>query len=223
MTGRVTDAADTPVVGATIVVTAQNGAFNTTTDAAGQYTITGIAVGNVTVVATSPNGLRRTVAGSLVPNTPTLTLDVRIPDAPAVAILAPVSGTAVIEGAAVTVASPASSQISVVQVTLFRDGEAVAAATTPPYLFNLAVPFDVEHLVLGARAADGEGNMGVAMEVVLQVWPDDRTIVIGRVVNESGSPVPNAGVTTIGNSQPQRAQMGPLPSPACPPRRAMCK
>jgi hypothetical protein len=195
--GTVTDAAGDRVPGAEITVTATNGTFTGVANEQGEFTIEGIGRGQVTVRALNPaTGLRGTSQGTLPLDETTLNVDVSLPAAPQVAIMAPAAGETLVEGTTVPVTATAASEIGITRVAFTVNGEPVGQYNIPPYTFNLPVPEGVTSLTIGAAAQDTEGNVAVA-EVTVNVVPDNRTTVTGRVVDANGNGVVGASVTTV--------------------------
>ncbi|MBX2997112.1 MAG: carboxypeptidase regulatory-like domain-containing protein [Caldilineaceae bacterium] len=196
VSGTVIDAASQPVAGAAITMTATSGVYVLAADTDGGYAINGVGAGSISVAATAPNGLRRTSTGTLTASGQ-LTLNVQIPNAPTVQISSPLTGSAALEGATLPVTVTANSSIALARVIFTVDGVAVFTNTVAPYRFDLTLPLDVESLILGARAEDVEGNASAAEPVVISVLSDDKTTVIGRVVDGLNGNLPVEGATIL--------------------------
>ncbi|MFN8491312.1 MAG: carboxypeptidase regulatory-like domain-containing protein [Caldilineaceae bacterium] len=200
VTGLVTNASGQPVTNATVTVLAANGTFNTSTDADGRYQVANIAEGAVTVRAVAPvTNLRGSGVGVVQANDQQVTINVRISDAPLVAITAPLTGTTVFERATVPVTVTATSDVGIRNVQFLVNGSVVFTDTTAPYRFDLVAPVGVTSQTLGARAVDTEGNSRAAANVVIHVAPDTQTIVVGRVVDSNGNGMAGVTVTTVNN------------------------
>jgi hypothetical protein len=210
VSGRVTNA-DGAVSGAEVTITATNGVFTDTADAQGDYEIAGIAAGDLEVVAVDPTtGLRAVALGSLEPGDVEAVIDLEIPDAPEVSVTEPISGTTAIEGTNVTVSAIATSTLGVGQLVFTVDGTPVFTDTNETSSFDLVVPEGVESLTLGAVVYDYYDNTSTA-EVVVNVVPDSRTTLVGRVVTTSQNgpvPVPGATITTVDDLSTTTGQDG---------------
>lgn len=120
--------------------------------------------------------------------------------APTVAITSPASGTTVVEGADLEITADATDDVAVAAVDFLADGVTVATDSMPPFQANLTVPSGAATLALGARAVDYGANQAFAAEVTLQIAPDPKTTVIGRVLDSADQPVPDAQVAAFGRS-----------------------
>ena len=122
-----------------------------------------------------------------------------VPDRPpTVGIASPASGETIIEGSSVPVSVEASDDVAVLAVSLLINGTVVATDTSAPYQFTFTVPAGVSTLTFGATAGDLGGNVGTAEDVVVNVIPDPKTTVTGRVVDRDGNPLAGATVTCLG-------------------------
>ena len=118
---------------------------------------------------------------------------------PAVSINSPAPGTTVTGGSRLLIDVSASDDVGVVAVGFVVDGQTIFTDTTEPYRFNLAVPAGVTSVVIGARAIDLGGNIGVAPDVLVNVEADELTTLSGRVLEPTGGvPVAGATVTALG-------------------------
>ncbi len=196
VSGTVSNAAGEVVEGAMITLTATSGVYVMRTDESGGFQINGVGAGSVAVLATAPNGLRRSATGTLATNG-SLSFDIQIPAAPTVALSSPISGTTVVEGATLPITATAGSTIPLARVIFSVDGAAVFTDTVAPYRADFLVPLSATSLTLGARVEDVDGNAAIADAVVVGVLGDDKTTVIGRVLDglSDNAPVEGAEIT----------------------------
>ncbi|MEE9413516.1 MAG: Ig-like domain-containing protein [Methylococcales bacterium] len=117
--------------------------------------------------------------------------------APTVTLTNPLDGQTLTEGERVVLAAEATDDVHVAAVSFQVNGETVHSDTSGPYEFDFTVPLGINGLTFGAEAVDLASNLGVADPVVVSVIPDPGTTVIGQVVDEEGSPVEGASVSTI--------------------------
>lgn len=161
---------------------------------------TGIAVDNAYVYLTADqslqengvNGNSRLYIGQY------LALEDRAGIPPTVSITSPAAGATFIEGTSIPITVQATDDVQVVAVDFLVNGQVVFTDSAAPYQFTLAVPTGVTSLNLGATAIDLGGNVGTAGSVQVNVIPDPKTTVVGRVVDASQNPVPGATVTANG-------------------------
>ncbi|MET0622683.1 MAG: Ig-like domain-containing protein [Pyrinomonadaceae bacterium] len=114
---------------------------------------------------------------------------------PAVSITSPAAGATVIQGATLPITVQATDDVQVAAVDFLVNGNVVFTDSAAPYQFDLTVPLAVSTLTLGARAVDVGNNVALAQTVQLNVIPDPKTTVAGRVVDNNSNPVPGALVT----------------------------
>jgi DNA-binding beta-propeller fold protein YncE len=119
---------------------------------------------------------------------------------PTAAIVSPVAGSTVVQGATIQVTVNATDDVAVAAVNLFANGQPVLTDTVAPYVFYYTVPMGITTLTLGATAVDYGGNVGTASNVALSVIPDLGTTVIGRVVDGNSNPLAGFIAQTIGHS-----------------------
>ena len=117
---------------------------------------------------------------------------------PTATITSPAAGATVVEGSILPITVNATDDVAVAAVNFLVDGQVVFTATSAPYQFAFNVPVGITSLTLGANAVDLGGNVGVAQNVVVTVIPDPGTTVVGRVLDQSKSPVAGATVTATG-------------------------
>ncbi len=116
---------------------------------------------------------------------------------PTVSIVSPTTGTTVIEGSTLTTRVSAVDDVAVRQVEFVINGQLAFTDTSEPYEYTFNVATGVSTLVIGARATDLGGNVGVASNATLTVVPDPLTTVVGRVVDVDNRPLVGATVTTF--------------------------
>ena len=114
---------------------------------------------------------------------------------PTVRITSPVVGDTVIEGASIPVLVEATDDVAVGGVSLIVNGQIVSTDTTSPYRFTFTVPLGVVNITISATTFDFGGNTRTDENLVLNVIPDPKTTVQGRVVDEDGKPQSGATVT----------------------------
>ena len=119
---------------------------------------------------------------------------------PTAAIVSPVTGGTVVQGATIQVTVNAADDVAVAAVNLFANGQPVLTDTVAPYVFYYTVPTGITTLTLGATGVDYGGNVGTASNVVLGVIPDPGTTVTGRVVDGNSNPLAGFIAQTIGHS-----------------------
>jgi hypothetical protein len=114
--------------------------------------------------------------------------------APAVQITSPTAESNVVEGTPLAVTVDATDDVGVARVDVLVNGQLAGTDTSAPYQFSVTVPAGPGQLVLGAQALDLGGNLGTA-EIRINVIADPRTTAVGRIVDNTGSPVAGATVT----------------------------
>jgi DNA-binding beta-propeller fold protein YncE len=119
---------------------------------------------------------------------------------PTVTITSPAAGTTVIEGSTVQITVQATDDVQVASVNFLVNGSVAFTDSAAPYQFTLTVPVGVSTLTLGATATDLGSNTGTAPNVQINVIPDPLTTVIGRVVDDSLTPVSGASVSVLGRT-----------------------
>lgn len=117
---------------------------------------------------------------------------------PTVSITAPAAGSTVIEETTIPVSVQATDDVQVVAVDFLVNGQVVFTDSAAPYEFSLTVPVGAPGLTLGATAIDLGGNVGAAANVQLNVIPDPKTTVNGRVLDHDQHPIEGATVTANG-------------------------
>lgn len=127
-----------------------------------------------------------------------LALEDRAGVPPTVSITSPSAGSTFIEESTLHLSAQATDDVQVVSVDFLVNGNVVFTDSVAPYQFDVAVPLGATSLILGARAIDLGGNLGVAQTVEVNVIPDPKTTVIGRVIDASSNPVQGATVVTNG-------------------------
>lgn len=154
------------------------------------YVPGGAAQITVEAVARDSAG-QRTTTGAL-------TFPVEADSAPIVAVVAPASGTEVVQGGTIRVTAAATDDFGVTGVRLIVNGQPGPEDTTAPYETTVTVPATGSELRLAAEAMDVRGQSTTSEVVVLRVVPDPGTTAVGTVVFEDGSPVFNAQVLCQG-------------------------
>ncbi|HZM91330.1 MAG TPA: Ig-like domain-containing protein [Blastocatellia bacterium] len=127
-----------------------------------------------------------------------LALEDRAGIPPTVSITSPSAGSTVIEGTTLHLSAVATDDVQVVSVDFLVNGSVVFTDSVAPYQFDVTVPVGAPILTVGARATDLGGNLGVAQNVQVNVIPDPKTTVIGRVLDPNSNPVQGANVVTNG-------------------------
>jgi len=124
-----------------------------------------------------------------------------VPDGsdPTVMITAPTNGSSVIEGTILPIVVEATDDMGIVGVEFFVDGQLVSTDTTFPYQLDHQIGQGLGTLTLGAKALDLGNNEVFAPEIQVDIVPDPFTTVVGTVVDQDGTPIVNAEVTTIGD------------------------
>ena len=155
---------------------------------------TGIAVDNVFVYLTADQSLQENgVSGnSRLYIGQYVSLDDTAGIPPVVSITSPVAGATVIEGMTISITVQATDDVQVASVDFLVNGAVVFTDSASPYEFMLTVPTGVTGLTLGARAVDLGSNVGIASDVQINVTPDPRTTVAGRVVDVNNNPIAGA-------------------------------
>jgi hypothetical protein len=115
---------------------------------------------------------------------------------PTVRLTAPANGSSVIEGSTLPIKADATDDVAVAAVEFLVNGQVVFTDSSAPFEFNLSVPVGATSLTLGATALDLASNSGTAASVQVNVIPDPKTTVVGRVVDNTLNPVQGATVTT---------------------------
>jgi hypothetical protein len=145
-----------------------------------------------------------------------LALEDRAGIPPVVSITSPSAGSTVIEGSTLAITVQATDDVQVAAVDFLVNGNVVFTDPAAPYQFTLTVPLGVTTLTLGAKAVDIGNNEGVAQSVQLNVVPDPRTTVIGRVLDANSNPVQGATVTTNGQQSSTTGADGTFSIPGVP-------
>jgi hypothetical protein len=158
---------------------------------------TGIAVDNTYVYLTADRSLTQDGASgdSRLYIGQYLTLEDRAGVPPTVSITSPAAGATFIEGMTIPVTVQAADDVQVAGVDFLVNGNVVFTDTAAPYEFTVTVPNGGPTLTLGARAVDLGSNIGVAPNVQVNVIPDPRTTVVGRVLDINSAPVQGATVS----------------------------
>ena len=117
---------------------------------------------------------------------------------PAIAITEPVPGASAIEGSQVVVRASATDDVAVASVTFTVNGAAVFTDSSEPFEARLSVGPAPGPAVIGAVAVDFGGNSATAAPVSVTVIPDPLTVVVGRIVDTTGTPVAGATVAAGG-------------------------
>lgn len=118
------------------------------------------------------------------------------PDLPPTAtITAPAEGVVLFEEQTVAFGATATDDVGVASISFYVGGSLVATDTAAPYQTTFVVPLGVTSVSLRAEAIDTVGHTGTSATRVLQVVPDPKTTVIGKVVDPSGNNVAGAAVT----------------------------
>lgn len=159
---------------------------------------TGIAVDNAYVYLTADQSIQDNgVSGdSRLYIGQYLALEDRAGIAPVVSISSPGQGATVIEGTTLPVTVQATDDVQVAAVEFLVNGNVVFTDSAAPYQFTVTAPLGVTTFALGARAIDIGNNVGVATGVQVNVSPDPKTTVVGRVLDGDSNPVAGAAVTT---------------------------
>jgi len=111
---------------------------------------------------------------------------------PTVSITSPAAGATFIEGSTIPVTAQATDDFQVAAVDFLVNGSVVFTDSAAPYQFSVTVPAGSPTLTLGARAVDIGNNIGVAPNVQVNVIPDPKTTIVGRVVDADSNPVSGA-------------------------------
>ena len=210
-------------VGATaqLTVTARY-ADGSTADVTSGATGTNYTSSNPAVATVSADGVVQAVSGGAALITAfnegtAGTVSLRAGIAPTISITTPISGATVVEGATIPVTVTTSGTVAFVKFLV--NGQVQFTSNRAPYQFNFTVPLGASGVVLGAQADDGQGDIGVAPDVTVNVIPDPLTTVTGRVVDSSGIALSGATVTTVGNHQAVTALDGSFSIPGVPTAR----
>lgn len=114
---------------------------------------------------------------------------------PTVSITSPAAGASFIEGTTIPVTVQATDDFQVAAVDFLVNGNVVFTDSAAPYQFTVTVPSGSPTMTLGARAVDIGNNVGLAPNVQVNVIPDPRTTLVGRVLDANSNPVSGALVT----------------------------
>jgi uncharacterized protein YjdB len=98
--------------------------------------------------------------------------------APQVSITAPLAGASVPERNVITLKAAATDDVLVASVQFLVDGVVVAQDFKAPFQATYTVPKGVASLTIGAVATDLGGNQGTAPNVVVNVIPDNKPVVV---------------------------------------------
>jgi hypothetical protein len=175
-----------------------------TADVTSSSTGTNYSSSNPAVAMVSADGVVQAVSGGAALITAfnegtAGTISLRAGIAPTISITAPISGATVVEGATIPVTVTTSGTVAFVKFLV--NGQVQFTSARTPYQFNFFVPLGASAEVLGAQADDGQGDIGAAPDVTVNVIPDPLTTVIGRVVDSSGIALVGATVATVANHQ----------------------
>src|SRR6185295_9360062 len=106
-----------------------------------------------------------------------VTIAVTPDDSPVVRLLAPVEGSRIAEGSAITLAATASDYLQVTGVELYVNGALQSRLTSPPYRTTYTIPVaGPGELVITAIASDNVGQSTPAT-VTIQVIADEPPLV----------------------------------------------
>ncbi|GEP42064.1 carboxypeptidase regulatory-like domain-containing protein [Brevifollis gellanilyticus] len=118
------------------------------------------------------------------------------PDLPPTAtIAAPAEGAVLFEEQTVTFTGSAVDDLGVVSMKFYVEGVLADTDTSAPYQTTFVVPLGVTSRSLRVEAVDTAGHTATSATRVLQVVPDPKTTVIGKVVDPAGASVVGAAVT----------------------------
>ena len=117
---------------------------------------------------------------------------------PTVAITQPPAGTTVVEGSEIVVRADATDDVAIASVTFTVNGATAFVDTSEPFEARLIAPPAGAPMVIGATAVDLGSNSAAAPPVTVTVIPDPLTIVVGRVLDRTGSPLAGATLTVFG-------------------------
>jgi hypothetical protein len=114
-----------------------------------------------------------------------------------VTLLAPRSGTTLVEGQTMTVRADVTRVFDPATVVFSVNGRAFETDTSSPYELTFTVPAGQRTLVFGASARSLSGQRAEAPAVSVSVDPDPLTTITGRVVDAAGNPVADAWVDVL--------------------------
>ena len=113
---------------------------------------------------------------------------------PTCVIVQPQPNTLATEGANLSVQVLAVDDVFVQEVEVLLDDQSVQLDALAPYELKVKLPKDLELHVIGARAYDTGGNVGICEPVFVQLQEDPLTTVVGAVVDDQGLPVSDAQI-----------------------------
>lgn len=145
------------------------------------------AAGGYSVAALAFDSLGQTAWSAPV----TITVDPDQP--PTVTLLSPTDGASLVEGQWITIQAQASDDVGVSYVDFVVNNQLIATDTAAPFEATLQVPLraNVASLVIDVLAVDTSGKSALA-SATTPVIADALTDAVGRVVDDTGTPVANA-------------------------------
>jgi YVTN family beta-propeller protein len=135
--------------------------------------------------------------GDNIGNSPETIVNI-IPNPPPTVVITSPADT-VIEGDTITLSADATDETAVSSVVFTVNGKPQLPATTAPYSISYTVPSAITLLTVVATVTDNLGKQSSDQRVI-NVVPDPRTTVIGRVVDANGNAAAGVVATTFGNS-----------------------
>ncbi len=134
---------------------------------------------------------------------------------PQVTLTSPPAGATYYELDQLRVAADVTDDVAVGFVTFSVNGQQVFTDTSAPYEYTFTLPVGTRHVTLQVTAVDRGSNYTTA-ETSIQVLPDPLTTVSGIVVDETGTPVAGATVTTLGSRSTITSTSGAFAIPGVP-------
>ena len=117
---------------------------------------------------------------------------------PTCTLSSPANGVTLIEGETIVARAEASDNVGITRVTFTSNVGALNVTDfSSPYEAPFVVPTGITQVSLTATARDIAGNTGASSPVTINVLPDPLTTVIGRVVDESMTPLEGATVSVL--------------------------
>ncbi len=116
---------------------------------------------------------------------------------PTITVTSPTADTVLTAGSTIPITIDATNRVPVARVDLKVNGVTLSTDTTAPYELMFTVPAGMSSVALSASAVNTVGNAGASETVNVAVVADALTIVQGRVVDRSTTPVGGANVSAV--------------------------
>lgn len=120
---------------------------------------------------------------------------------PSASITAPSAGGTYMEGSTIILSADASDDVGVSHVVFLVNNSPVFTDSTRPYQTDYVIPDGTSgQITIGAKVEDTIGQVSYSPDVIINIIPDPKTTVRGRVLDINGHPIAGA-IVTLSNEQ----------------------